>query len=137
MGHDFWERCLEEDAADTEMAFDHAWRESRSIPGYDTLSLAIREADAVPDPGFTGPESYGRFLRVARTLNRLRDGETINLPCRKLAELFHCQAMTVSRYRRRALSEGYLEVVKEHKFRSAGKGDATEFLFIEQDPRFK
>lgn len=88
MGHDFGEKHLEEDAADAEMAFDHAWRECRSIPGYDILSLALREADSVAaEVDFKGPESYGRFIRVARTLSRLRGGETINLPCHRLAEL--------------------------------------------------
>jgi hypothetical protein len=38
--------------------------------------------------------------------------------------------MTVSRYRTKALREGYLEMIKEHRFRPNAKGEATEFRYI-------
>jgi hypothetical protein len=51
------------------------------------------------------------------------------LPCHKLALALECLPITISRYRRKAIGQRYLRVVKEHKYRSAGKGEATEFVF--------
>ena len=52
------------------------------------------------------------------------------LPCHKLAPLLSCQAMTISRYRKKAIRDGYLKIVKNHSYCSTGKGEATEFKFI-------
>ena len=45
--------------------------------------------------------------------------------------------MQISRLRQLAVVDGYLVVVKEHKFRSKGKSTATEFRFnVAVDPMF-
>jgi hypothetical protein len=38
--------------------------------------------------------------------------------------------MTISRYRKKAIRDGRLKVVKNHIYRSAGRGEATEFVFV-------
>jgi hypothetical protein len=53
------------------------------------------------------------------------------LPCHKLAPVLACRPMTISRYRKKAIRDGYLKVVKTHSYRSDGKGEATEFQFLD------
>ena len=127
----FWEAHLGMTPADGEMAFDHVWNDCRSIPGYDPLVLATRKARAhqgVADP--QQPHGYDIFLAVLHYLQQDAGDGPILLPCHKLADLMQCLPMTVSRYRTKALREGYLEMIKEHRFRPNAKGEATEFRYI-------
>jgi hypothetical protein len=131
LGTNFWQRLLDMSTADAEMAFDHVWNECWSIPGYDPLTMALlkaREHPAPEDP--QQPHGYGIFLATIRFLQQDAGDAPILLPCHKLADLLHCLPMTVSRYRTKAIREGYLEVIKEHRFRPNGKGEATEFRYI-------
>jgi hypothetical protein len=41
-----------------------------------------------------------------------------------------CQPMTISRYRKKAIRDGHLKIVKSHSYRSVGKSEATEFQFV-------
>ena len=119
------------DTADAEMAFDGAWVECRAVPGYDPLTIAILEAKqspAVADDNV--PAGYATFLKIARSLQRQLPNSSFLLPCHKLAPLLACQAMTISRYRKKAIRDGYLKIVKHHSYCSTGKGEATEFQFI-------
>jgi hypothetical protein len=52
---------------------------------------------------------YGLFVSVAGYLQRSVNG-AILLPCRKMAALLECDAMTVSRYRRLAVQDGLLQL---------------------------
>jgi hypothetical protein len=52
---------------------------------------------------------YGLFVSVAGYLQRSVNG-AILLPCRKMAGLLECDAMTVSRYRRLAVQDGLLRL---------------------------
>jgi hypothetical protein len=135
LGGNSWERLLGMSTADAEMAFDHVWNDCWSIPGHDPLTVALlkaREHPAPRDP--QQPHGYDEFLATVQFLQEdAGDGGTILLPCHKLAGLLNCLPMTVSRYRTKALREGYLEVVKEHRFRPNGKGEATEFRYIQRD----
>jgi hypothetical protein len=70
------------------------------------------------------------FLNIARSLHRQLNGSPFMLPCHKLAPLLDCKPMTISRYRQKAIRDGHLKILKEHSFRSATKGDATEFEFL-------
>jgi hypothetical protein len=38
--------------------------------------------------------------------------------------------MTISRYRKKAVQDGHLEIVKQHSYRAGGRNEATEFRFI-------
>ncbi len=42
-----------------------------------------------------------------------------------------CKPMTISRYRQKAIRDGHLKITKEHAFRSAFKGEATEFTYLD------
>ena len=119
------------DTADAEMAFDGAWVECRAVPGYDPLTIAILEAKqspAVADDNV--PAGYTNFLKIARSLQRQLPNSSFMLPCHKLASLLACQAMTISRYRKKAIRDGYLKIVKHHSYCSTGKGEATEFQIV-------
>jgi hypothetical protein len=131
IGGQFWKDHLHMHIADAEMAFDGAWVECRAVPGYDPLTIAILEAkqsSAVGDNNV--PAGYTTFLKVAQSLQRQLPNSSFMLPCHKLAPLLACQAMTVSRYRKKAIRDGHLKIVKNHSYCPTGKGEATEFQFI-------
>jgi len=131
IGNKFWESHLHMDIADAEMAFDNIWVSCRAVPGYDPVTVAIMEArHAVNDN--EGPAGYETFLNVARSLQRQLKGAPFMLPCHKLAPLLNCKPMTISRYRQKAIRDGHLKILKEHSFRSAMKGEATEFAFLSE-----
>ena len=129
-GNNFWQRFLDMSSAYAEMAFDHAWNECWSIPGYDPLTVAHLKARACQGPADPQlPHGYDTFLATIRFLQQVAGDAPILLPCHKLANLLRCRPMTVSRYRSKAVREGYLQIIKEHRFRPNGKGEATEFRY--------
>ena len=133
IGWDFWTDHLRMDTVDAEMAFDSAWVEFRAVPGYDPLTVAILEAKrsaTVADHNV--PAGYTTFLKIARSLQRQLPASSFMLPCHKLAPILACQPMTISRYRKKAIRDGHLKIVKKHSYRSVGKGEATEFQFLSQ-----
>jgi hypothetical protein len=131
LGTHFWQRLLDMSTVDAEMAFDHVWNECWCIPGYDPLTVAVLKAGERPDPADPQqPYGYDTFLATIRFLQEDAGNAPILLPCHKLANLLHCLPMTVSRYRSKALREGYLQVLKEHRFRPNSQGEATEFRYI-------
>ncbi|HWB33533.1 MAG TPA: hypothetical protein VG714_10185 [Acidobacteriaceae bacterium] len=129
IGSGFWDEFLDMDQADAEMAFDDIWIQCRAIPGYDPLTVAVLEARNSKDDAADGPEGYETFLNVARSLKRQLGDKPFMLPCHKLAPMLACQPMTISRYRQKAIRDGHLKIAKQHSFRSATKGEATEFTY--------
>ena len=98
------------------------------MSGYDPLTVAILEAKESPAvEDHTLPAGYLRFLKVAQSLQRLLPTSSFMLPCHKLAPMLACQPMTISRYRKKAIRDGYLKIVKSHSYRFVGKSEATEF----------
>jgi hypothetical protein len=131
IGREFWTDYLHMDAADAEMAFDSVWVECRAVPGYDPLTVAILEAKrSAPATDPHVPAGYTIFLKIARSLQQQLPASSFMLPCHKLAPILACQPMTISRYRKKAIRDGHLKVVKKHSYRSVGKGEATEFQFL-------
>jgi hypothetical protein len=131
IGSRLWENQLHMDRADAEMAFHRIWAECRAVPGYDPLTTAVLAAKeyACP-PGQDAPAGYTTFLAVARYLYYQSPDSAFMLPCHKLSRMLACQPMTISRYRKKAIRDGRLKVVKNHIYRSAGRGKATEFVFV-------
>jgi hypothetical protein len=131
IGGQFWKDHLHMHPADAEMAFDDVWVECRAVPGYDPLTIAVLQAKKTP-PMEDGnvPAGYTIFLNIARSLQQQLPDSSFLLPCHKLAPLLACQAMTISRYRKKAIRDGYLKVMKQHSYRCTGKGEATEFRFL-------
>jgi hypothetical protein len=133
IGRRFWRDQLRMSTADAEMAFDSVWVECRAVPGYDPLAVAILEAKKFPAAAdHNGPAGYTTFLQIAQSLQRQLPTSSFMLPCHKLAPLLACQPMTISRYRKKAIRDGRLKIVKNHSYRSMGKGEATEFHYIGQ-----
>jgi hypothetical protein len=101
------------------------------VPFTDITANALRLAEETPlkPPNERGP-LYQRFISLAGWLQVLMKEKVIILPTHKLGVLLHCNPRTVSRLRTLAASDGLLELVKEHQFRSAGgKNEASEFRF--------
>jgi hypothetical protein len=131
IGRGFWTDHLHMEAADAEMAFDSVWVECRAVPGYDPLTVAILEAkQSSRAEDHTVPAGYTTFLKIAQSLQRQIPTSSFMLPCHKLASMLACQPMTISRYRKKAIRDGHLKIVKNHSYRSVGKGEATEFQFV-------
>jgi hypothetical protein len=131
IGSQFWEDQLHMDRADAEMAFDHVWAECREVPGWDRLTTAVMAAKELPcESGQDAPAGYTTFLAVARLLYYQSPDSAFMLPCHKLSRMLACLPMTISRYRKKAIRDGWLKVVKNHMYRSAGGGEATEFVFV-------
>jgi hypothetical protein len=78
------------------------------------------------------PAGYTIFVNLARSLQQQLPASSFMLPCHKLAPILACQPMTIRRYRKKAIRDGHLKVVKNHSYRSVGKGEATEFQFLGQ-----
>lgn len=57
------------------------------------------------------------------------NGTRPSSPCENVGAIMGVSKMTVSRYRRWAAEDGLLTLTRQHKFRSGGGGDATEFTF--------
>ena len=130
IGGQFWEKHFRMATADAEMAFDHVWAECRAVPGYDALSVALLAAkESSRKSSHEAPAGYITFLEVARSLQRQSPDTAFMLPCHKLSRMLACQPMTISRYRKKALRDGRLKIVKNHVYRSGG-GEATEFVFV-------
>jgi hypothetical protein len=131
IGSQFWEHLFHMDRADAEMAFDQVWAECRAVPGYDPLTIAVMAAkESARASGLDDPTGYATFLAVARALQRQAPNCAFLLPCHKLSRMLACLPMTVSRYRKKAVRDGRLRVVKNHSYRSGGGGEATEFVFV-------
>jgi hypothetical protein len=131
IGSEFWENPLHMDRADAEMAFDDIWEECRAVPGYDRLTTAVLAAkEAACRSGQDGPAGYTTFLAVARHLYYQSPDTAFMLPCHKLSSMLACLPMTISRYRKKAIRDGRIKVVKNHVYRSAGVGEATEFAYV-------
>ncbi|HEY4357547.1 MAG TPA: hypothetical protein VGN16_17475 [Acidobacteriaceae bacterium] len=132
IGQRFWETHLGMNIADAEIAFDDIWVKCRAIPGHDPVSVAVRGAKRLlPEVSESGPAGYETFLEVAKGLHHQMAGGVFLLPCHKLASMLDCKAMTISRYRQKAIREGRLKIAKAHTFRSNQKGEATEFLLCD------
>lgn len=128
---EFWENPLHMARADAEMAFDNIWAECRAVPGYDRLTTAVSLTKEVAcRSGQDGPAGYTTFLAVARHLYYQSPDTAFMLPCHKLSSMLACLPMTISRYRKKAIRDGRIKVVKKHVYRSAGVGEETEFVYV-------
>jgi hypothetical protein len=109
------------------------WRAIRFGEGCAPLDAALDMAQQVPlrfrSQDFPDDDrTYQLFLGVAFHLQKLTGERNILLPCRLLAAKLRVSAMTISRYRGSALSDGYLREDKPSYF-SSNASRATEFRF--------
>lgn len=129
---------------DAHAEFTEVWTKSRFRPGHGPLEqaadMARRERLTMRDEVLNNPNrppedkrserNYSFFLSVAGHLQVIVGLDNIKLPCEAVSELLGISKDTVSRYRRWGMEDGYLELVKEHKFRGAKANNiATEFRF--------
>ncbi len=114
------------------------WETIRCLPGQSLLAGALERARKYPTPMpaqivAKRPPGYPEFISLASWLqsDRPEDG-TILLPVEELARLLDVTTTTITRYRRWAVEDGYLQEIKPHEFRGRGKrGRATEFRFCD------
>jgi len=136
-GCDPWEHFFPEGEHGEPLSGDEArldfmtsWGSVRHVPFRDVLHNALRlSLDQPLTPIYRRGKLYQRFISLAGWLQKLRFEYVIYLPTRTIAEVLNCSQRTVSRLRRLATEDNLLTVVKEHTFRSTGKGEATEFRF--------
>jgi hypothetical protein len=114
---------------DFEAEFITVWDEVNYPAGEGPLEVALREAKQRPvtiNGARNGLKGYVAFLSFALHLQLLRNGDAIFLSCRRIGELLGCSGMTISKYRKWAVDDGFLEEVKKHENRVS----ATEFRFV-------
>ncbi len=112
---------------DARMEFIDVWDRILYRPGYSPLDKATEMADRIEVIVKNCPTlGYKRFVAIAAALQQIRYGQTILLPCHKLAEKMGCTPMTISRYRQVAIKNGVLQVAKSHRY-SKTSPEATQF----------
>lgn len=119
-------RCHFPGCDDPMMEFVTTWSRITTPANGDALSRAAEMAEHEPLPVSTGTAAFGRFISIAYHLQRERPTQPIMLPCKKLAQILHCEPRTVSRYRQFASDSGLLTRTKQGRFTSK---EADEFTF--------
>jgi len=107
------------------------WDSVKFAIGETPLEMAYRKAIERPLTTERSKKrkraSYDRFVSLAAWLQKsVGQHQTILLPCRDVAEVMHTDKCMVSIWRKWAIQDGYLSVVKAHRM---GDGMATEFSF--------
>jgi len=113
------------------LEFLYNWKKMRWAFGPGPFELAVKRAAANPlsvEIGHNGPPMplYERFVSIAGWLQVLMEDAPIMLPCLKMGDLLDVSPMTITRMRKRAISEGLLSKTAEHSY---SQGRATEFRF--------
>ena len=127
---DPWDRYFLIPKEDGQVEFLACWEKVRFVPGWEPLDQAVERAKQMQlKPRNERTDGYQMFISIAGWLQVTMGNRNIMLPCEKLSGYLNCQPMTISRYRRWGVDDGLLTVVKEHHFKSAGAGEATEFRF--------
>lgn len=111
------------------------WDAVRFVPGYGCLTAALdlakKAATAYPlDLPKRRSSGYPLFIWLSACLQQLRGDVPILLPCHKLDKLLECSPQTVAQYRKWAVQDGFLSILKEHTYSVKLRcGEATEFRF--------
>ncbi|MDY7107510.1 MAG: hypothetical protein SYC29_02635, partial [Planctomycetota bacterium] len=116
---------------DARVEFLSNWDAVRCIPGHTPLDGAIEQAErhriSFSDEQLSiNTVGYQRFLSIAGWLQVTRGNRNILLPCEKLSEPLRVKPGTISRYRKFAMDDGFLRLMKRHSFKDR---EATEFRF--------
>jgi hypothetical protein len=132
---DDWLHWLEVTRDDAEAEFLGVWDKVRYLPGFSPLDNALEHAQRYPlqlakENADRRPEGYQRFISIAGWLQVGMGDQNILLPVEDLGEILGVEPMTVTRYRRWAKEDGFLQEIKPYEFKGRMKsGRATEFRF--------
>jgi hypothetical protein len=127
-----------DDDEEARMVFVAEWEAVRHPYGWAPLDVAIERAARYPLllPKTT-TEGYIRFVSIAAWLQYTMGDRPVLLPVEKLARRLNVSMMAISRYRQKAVRDGYIILVRPHVHRPGGKGSATEFrVTIDQCAKF-
>lgn len=118
---------LDHKCSDPKVEFLDVWNRIEHIPGKGAVEMALIRATQSPLPVENAiTDSYARFVSFAGWLQYLCQGKNIFLPLDLTAKTLNYDRTTISRYRQRAIEEGYLEEVNPF---SSKKRLATEYRF--------
>jgi len=141
---DHWNNWFGVDTLNAQAEFADVWMKSRYLPGHSPLQQAVdanrRLRLILPDDvaamrplGEKSERSEGDyefFIGIAGHLQLAVGDQDIKLPCENLSKLMGVSKMTVSRYRRWAVDDKFMLLMKAHRYNPRrGAGDATEFRF--------
>jgi hypothetical protein len=132
---DPWEKWLRFPQEEVETEFCGGWDKVRYLPGRGPLGNALERAHRQPlqlrpEIARRRPCGYPGFIAIAGWLQVCAGDSNILLPVEELAPLLKVKPMTISRYRKWGIEDGYLKEVKSYEFRGEKKaGKATEFRF--------
>src|SRR5262249_2713011 len=107
--------------ADAHTEFLDAWDKVRYTPGMTPLDCAVEMAGRFPlivrrEMSRLWTKEYERFISIAGWLQTAMGNRNILLPVAELGEILGVQKMTVSRYRKWAIADGFLKEVAEHTY---------------------
>jgi hypothetical protein len=119
------------------------WNKARFTPGHDPLQQAVEGvkrmrlllppdiADKRPlgEPAKRDEHDYEFFIGIAGHLQVIMGDRPIYLPCSSIGNVMGVSKVTISRYRRWAIEDGFLAIAKASRCRSKGGSEATEFRF--------
>ncbi len=121
------------DPEDAEAEFFDAWDSVRLPAGVNPLDEALRRARQTPLGLFQGgkerPNGYKLFISLAGWLCVVIGSDRIKLPCEAVAAVLGVTPMTISRYRKFAIVDGYLIKLMNNQLKVCGDDVATTFRF--------
>lgn len=123
------------DEAQAEML--DSWDKVRYLPGLSPLQSAAEMSEQMPviisdEKRLERGAAYERFVSLAGWLQVTVGDRNILLPVKEIAVMFKMTTMTISRFRRNAIKDGFLDEIKASEFK---KHKATEFRFhVERVP---
>lgn len=132
---DAWSYYLGVSQEEAEAEFFEVWDKIRLLPGETPLHCAAEFSRRSPlgikrEVAAKRPSGYPKFISFAGWLQVVAGNTVIMLPCHDVGAILGVTGMTVSRYRRWAVEDGYLLKVKDHSYRGRGaENEATEFRF--------
>jgi hypothetical protein len=114
---------------DAEAEFFSGWEKVRYIAGMSPLQNAVEQADRNPlfisdEKAKERPELYQRFVSIAGWLQVAMGDRAIMLPVIDVAKILGVQPRTVSTYRKWAIEDGFLCMMKRTSQRTRRRSSA-------------
>ncbi len=140
---DNWLEWFGIERADARVEFVELWQKIRFVPGSGPLEQArdanrkcrlllpdsARDIRPLDDPKLRSEKDYEFFVGLAGWLQVTLGDKDMGMSCRAVGLVMGVSPMTISRFTRWAIEDGYVRHVRQHAFRSSGRSLAAEYRF--------
>lgn len=103
------QRCCQPPLLDAEVQSIAASVSRYPVGGPNPLQLAWKSLHPIE-----GEQGYEKFIRLARALQKVREGQDVALPLKNIAELFGIAYTTVAYWRKKAVARGVLNPTAQY-----------------------